>query len=422
MLQTLQEQQGTIIAALMPLLPLLQAVPLHIESARNKINETFLKFPLTSLNVASPPTLVRHNLIRTGKRASSTIPSEVASSSPLSTRKRPRLDTEVPKRSTQSPQSNEDRPPMAPFNPHAPHIQSHPYASQMLNRCSTLQTSPEQPQHSRLSPLSTTSLSPNHRNTSFTFPNPQTPRLPLGDLMSIQSQNPFAPAPADLHPQANLAVPAHADGLSCNQTPLNFGITPSARPPPRVLRVHASISDSTAASVSSTIDSKLGNPRSTDNKFPSQAPAPSHQHQNQTRAQAFKHPSLHFRRASMMISTVPDSRISRTPGTEIDPGIPPTLTRPASRHSSKQQPGDKLSAQHQGPTAIVPPPVNARATPSSQLKAVPPTISSAKPMNLRERRSPFVSRRSGLRPCMLMNLVFVFRPEAGRETIYSIGR
>lgn len=38
-MQTILEQQGTILAALMPLLPLLQAVPLHIESACNNVKD-----------------------------------------------------------------------------------------------------------------------------------------------------------------------------------------------------------------------------------------------------------------------------------------------------------------------------------------------------------------------------------------------
>lgn len=42
-LQSLQDQHGTVLAALVPLLPLLQAIPLHIESARNSITDTLSK-------------------------------------------------------------------------------------------------------------------------------------------------------------------------------------------------------------------------------------------------------------------------------------------------------------------------------------------------------------------------------------------
>ena len=38
-LQTLQDQQGQILAAVLPLLPLLQAVPLHVENARNNVRK-----------------------------------------------------------------------------------------------------------------------------------------------------------------------------------------------------------------------------------------------------------------------------------------------------------------------------------------------------------------------------------------------
>ncbi|KAF5353074.1 hypothetical protein D9758_008753 [Tetrapyrgos nigripes] len=53
-LQTIQEQQGTILTALLPLLPLLQAIPLHIESARNTINDS-LSVSLKSIQITATP-------------------------------------------------------------------------------------------------------------------------------------------------------------------------------------------------------------------------------------------------------------------------------------------------------------------------------------------------------------------------------
>ncbi|KAG6898301.1 hypothetical protein C0992_011892 [Termitomyces sp. T32_za158] len=42
-IQSLQEQHGTMLTAIIPLLPLLQSIPLHIESARNKITDVLNK-------------------------------------------------------------------------------------------------------------------------------------------------------------------------------------------------------------------------------------------------------------------------------------------------------------------------------------------------------------------------------------------
>ncbi|KAF5367807.1 hypothetical protein D9757_010329 [Collybiopsis confluens] len=54
-LQSLQDQQGIIIGALTPLLPLLQAVPMHIESARTNVTESLSKY-MQSLQLTSFPT------------------------------------------------------------------------------------------------------------------------------------------------------------------------------------------------------------------------------------------------------------------------------------------------------------------------------------------------------------------------------
>ncbi|KAJ7653470.1 hypothetical protein B0H17DRAFT_395341 [Mycena rosella] len=88
-LHSLQDQQGKILSALLPLLPLLHAVPVHIDSARSSINETMLK--VESARVHRTPPHIWHQppqVLR--KRSFPTGPP----SSPLLSRKRPRLEHE----------------------------------------------------------------------------------------------------------------------------------------------------------------------------------------------------------------------------------------------------------------------------------------------------------------------------------------
>ncbi|KAG6886118.1 hypothetical protein C0993_002637 [Termitomyces sp. T159_Od127] len=70
-IQTLQEQHGTMLTALIPLLPLLQSIPLHIDSARNKIIDVLNKpaappitqseYPDQSCNGPNPDVQRRRN-------------------------------------------------------------------------------------------------------------------------------------------------------------------------------------------------------------------------------------------------------------------------------------------------------------------------------------------------------------------------
>ncbi|KAJ7044601.1 hypothetical protein C8F04DRAFT_1068854 [Mycena alexandri] len=90
-LQSLQEQQGKILSAVLPLLPLLQAVPSHVDSARSSINETMLRVSLESIrNHRTPPHLWPQPPQVIRKRSFPAGPL----SSPLLARKRPRLDDE----------------------------------------------------------------------------------------------------------------------------------------------------------------------------------------------------------------------------------------------------------------------------------------------------------------------------------------
>ncbi|KAF7355542.1 hypothetical protein MSAN_01471300 [Mycena sanguinolenta] len=90
-LQSFQDQQGKILSALLPVLPLLQAVPAHIDSARSSINETILKASMeTSRSHRTPPRFWPEPPQVIRKRS---LPAD-APSSPLLARKRPRLDDE----------------------------------------------------------------------------------------------------------------------------------------------------------------------------------------------------------------------------------------------------------------------------------------------------------------------------------------
>ncbi|KAJ7498667.1 hypothetical protein FB451DRAFT_1202673 [Mycena latifolia] len=90
-LQSLQDQQGKILSALLPLLPLLQAVPVHIDSARSSINETMLKVSLESTRVHRTPPHIWPQPPQVMRKRS--FPADPPSS-PLIARKRPRLDHE----------------------------------------------------------------------------------------------------------------------------------------------------------------------------------------------------------------------------------------------------------------------------------------------------------------------------------------
>ncbi|KAJ7068526.1 hypothetical protein C8F01DRAFT_1017954 [Mycena amicta] len=87
MLNAVQEQQGQILTALLPLQPLLQAVPVHIDSARSRINEAMLKMSLKSTR--TPP---QSHGEMTRKR--SFLTSIGPPSSPRGARKKARLESE----------------------------------------------------------------------------------------------------------------------------------------------------------------------------------------------------------------------------------------------------------------------------------------------------------------------------------------
>src|ERR1700722_6558816 len=61
-LQALQEQYGNVMAALLPQLPLLQAIPLHIDTVRNSLTETLnTKLAQTLRSGVTAPLTARHS-------------------------------------------------------------------------------------------------------------------------------------------------------------------------------------------------------------------------------------------------------------------------------------------------------------------------------------------------------------------------
>ncbi|KAI0714202.1 hypothetical protein C8T65DRAFT_155621 [Cerioporus squamosus] len=95
-LQTIQDQQGQILSALLPVLPLLQSVPLHIENARNQVKDSIseLQRRVSAREVLPVPSvLVPKTMSQSGTREPSRSSSDPvsAATSPVGRKKR-RLD------------------------------------------------------------------------------------------------------------------------------------------------------------------------------------------------------------------------------------------------------------------------------------------------------------------------------------------
>ena len=168
-IQILLDKQGTIVSAVLPLLPLLQAVPLHIEASRNALNDAISKLTLTQkLTADSPNQNVAIKI--TGKRKRS------PSSSPLAEspcKRRTDLTGKVFKDAT--PSSREEPDVTSSVRQHRPFKLS---SSSTLKNDSPLQKSSPL---THLANTHTSSSSLGRRNT-FVFPNFSTPRKPLSNL------------------------------------------------------------------------------------------------------------------------------------------------------------------------------------------------------------------------------------------------
>jgi hypothetical protein len=239
-LHTIQDQLGTIIAALMPLLPLLQAIPLHIESARNTLNDTIAKSSKTPMHTSTylrPARSISSARTRRGKRSSSTLHSDGASSPSPHPNKRPRV-SEAPQISDQ------------PFN----HTEEASDVRETLPQAGQRPIPPDPPQD----PTQTTSSLPisaatapsslKRQNSNVMAANIKTPRRPLAELFpktQIQTEVPSLTqisTSRSINTSSRLHLrpssPPHA-----SSSPQLLRIAPSAQRPPRLLRVNSSISE-----------------------------------------------------------------------------------------------------------------------------------------------------------------------------------
>jgi hypothetical protein len=174
-IQILLDKQGTIVSAVLPLLPLLQAVPLHIEATRNALNDAISKLTSTQkLTSDSPNQNVAIKI--TGKRKRS---QRSPSSSPLAEspcKRRTDLTGKVLMDATPTVQSSRGKPEVA--------SSAHQLRPFKLSSSSTLKNQSPLQKSSPLVHLdhTHTSTSSLGRRNTFVLPNFSTPRKPLSNL------------------------------------------------------------------------------------------------------------------------------------------------------------------------------------------------------------------------------------------------
>jgi len=219
------------------LLPLLQAVPLHVEASRNILNDAISKLALTQkLTSDSSNRTVAVKI--TGKRKWS---QRSSSPSPLpeSPSKRRTLTDNVPKDTgpTAKVQSSlEKGDATSSVHQHRPF--DLPSSSMLKSHDPHEKSSPL----TRPADTSTSSLScPN----PFVLPNFSTPRKPLSDLLVHPSRQ--TPTHGGTLTLSNTLVygnsVSRSKTMSRSAPPVLLEITPTAARPPRTLRVHASIAN-----------------------------------------------------------------------------------------------------------------------------------------------------------------------------------
>ncbi|KDR67995.1 hypothetical protein GALMADRAFT_283289 [Galerina marginata CBS 339.88] len=256
--QILLDKQGSIITAVLPLLPLLQAVPLHIDAAKANLSETLTKL-LSDRN-------------STGDSAA--LPSATVHSSDDQTRKRKRINADnslSPQSSVETPYKkarvddiSRDSAPKLPSvsnvdnSKAAVHPDEHTTASSSSALSSPLDVQ-DSSRRNQQSTKSTTGVSPPitdvrtaplssaSRRGTFAVPTTATPRRPLGDLpIRVPSSRQSS---ARRYPSLlNHAVPEAPSERSCSLAAAFSaatlpGLTPTAARPPRILRVHASFAN-----------------------------------------------------------------------------------------------------------------------------------------------------------------------------------
>ena len=242
------------------MLPLLQAVPLHIEASRNALNDAISKLTFTQKLTSDSPN--QNVAIRiTGKRKQS---QRSPSSSPLaeSPCKRKRNFTgKVLEDATPTVQSSREKPDViSSVHSHRPFKLS---SSSTLRNHSPLQKSSPL---THLANTSTSTSSLGRRNT-FVLPNFSTPRKPLSSLPVQTSRQTVLRLPnALIHGNS---VPRSNNTMPQSSPQALPDITPTAARPPHMLRVHASISNNIRNKPFSGPDMST-----TTNIVPSLSPAP----------------------------------------------------------------------------------------------------------------------------------------------------
>ena len=230
-IQILLDKQGTIVSAVLPLLPLLQAVPLHIEATRNALNDAISKLTLTQkLTSDSPNQSVAIKI--TGKRTQS---QRSLSSSPLAEspcKRRRNLTGKFLKDATPTVQSSREEPDVTSS------VRQHRPRPFKLSSSSTLKNHSPLQKSSPLTHLvnTHTSTSSLGRRNTFVLPNFSTPRKPLSNLPVQPSRQTDTLIHGNSVPRANTTMFRPSPQILPD-------ITPTAARPPHMLRVHASISN-----------------------------------------------------------------------------------------------------------------------------------------------------------------------------------
>ncbi|KAH9479688.1 hypothetical protein JR316_0008283 [Psilocybe cubensis] len=250
--QILLDKQATIMAAVLPLLPLLQAIPLHIDALKTNLTETLSNF-VTSYKF--PATIQEPALNNLGKRIrveSDKPPQSVSTTPSMSTpvHKKARID----KLPSKSPSKHASVSEIA--NPSSSPIQRAPLAS--IRRISTRSHTSSRGNDQKVGPSNglsptnladrTTPLSSGRRRGTFAVPAFTTPRRPLGDLPvsspRVTSKN--------LHRRSSvfrltgthdLASESSSDMLPPVFSMVNLtGLTSTEARPPRILHAQTSFS------------------------------------------------------------------------------------------------------------------------------------------------------------------------------------
>ena len=211
-------------SAVLPLLPLLQAVPLHIEATRNALNDTISKLTLTQ-KLTSDSSNQNVAIKINGKRKRS---QRSPSSSPLAEspcKRRTDLTGNVLKDTTPTVQSSrENLDVTSSVRQHRPFNLS---SSSTLKNHSPLQKS------SPLTHLANTHASSSSlgRRNTFVLPKFSTPRKPLPDLPVQPSRQTALNLPNTLFP--GNSVPRSNTTMSRSSPQVLPDITPTAARPPR---------------------------------------------------------------------------------------------------------------------------------------------------------------------------------------------